>query len=108
MATSRAILSTLILECVELLQASVTKRARLDLQLAEQLPPVQGDPAQLRQIIVNLVINAGEALGDGGGTVTVRTSTLRAEASWLTDAQWCLRSGRAITCFSKCLTLAQE
>jgi PAS domain S-box-containing protein len=87
MATSRAILSTLILECVELLQASVTKRARLDLQLAEQLPPVQGDPAQLRQIIVNLVINAGEALGDGGGTVTVRTSTLRAEASWLTDAQ---------------------
>ena len=51
--------------CLELIQASVSKRARLELYLAEKLSAVQGDATQFRQVVMNLVINGGEALGDG-------------------------------------------
>jgi nitrogen-specific signal transduction histidine kinase len=39
-------------------------------------PPVQGDATQFRQVVMNLVINGGEALGDGPGTVTVKTGEM--------------------------------
>jgi CheY-like chemotaxis protein len=55
----------------------VSRRLGLDLRLAEWLPPVRGDPNQLRQVVMNLVINAAESMGDGDGTVTVATSVAR-------------------------------
>jgi len=51
-------------------------RARLDLNVAADLWPVEVDPGQLSQVIQNLVINVGEAMPDGG-TVTVRADNLR-------------------------------
>ncbi|MFP4500458.1 MAG: PAS domain S-box protein [Candidatus Hydrogenedentota bacterium] len=66
-------LSKLAREMGELLSASVAKNAELVFECAGDLPPIEGDDPQLHQVILNLVINASEAIGDKPGTVTVRT-----------------------------------
>jgi CheY-like chemotaxis protein len=47
---------------------------------------VEGDPTQLRQVVINLVTNASEALGERKGRVEVRTGRVRAEAADLADS----------------------
>jgi PAS domain S-box-containing protein len=54
-----------------LLEASITKRARLSFDVAEPLPAISADATQLRQIVLNLVTNASEALGDTDGSIDV-------------------------------------
>jgi len=56
-----------------LIRVSVPNKAVLDLELADALPAVLGDQAQLRHLLMNLVINAGEALREGEGTITIAT-----------------------------------
>lgn len=60
-------------------------KVRLGLKLPEDLPPIQGDPHQLRQIFTNLLTNAFEALG-GVGTVTLAASHLAADEEAAADA----------------------
>jgi PAS domain S-box-containing protein len=79
-------LSRLVHETLELLQASLAGKCRLVLQLSDDPPRVLGDATQLRQILVNLVTNAREALGDDGGDVRLRTGLCRPEAAALADA----------------------
>lgn len=64
-------LSQLIRETVQLIQTSVTKNARLNLHVPASLPPIDADATQLRQVVMNLVINAAESLGDRSGTIDV-------------------------------------
>jgi len=66
-------LSMAVHEVSRLLQARVSGHARLNFHLAENLPPVMIDTAPIRQVIMDLVTNASEALGDDGGEVMVRT-----------------------------------
>jgi PAS domain S-box-containing protein len=71
-------LNWLVLDLRPLLEAAAGPHADLVLELAPELPEVQGDPAQIQQMIMNLGTNAWEACGDGGrGTVTVRTGQAR-------------------------------
>ncbi len=67
-------LNVLITEMAPLLDVSHTKKVRLRLELEEGLPAVQGDAAQLRQVVLNLVTNASEAIGEAGGRVKLSTS----------------------------------
>jgi signal transduction histidine kinase/PAS domain-containing protein len=57
-----------------LIQVTVPKKARLVLDLADSLPPVLADAAQLRQLLMNLILNAAEALEDAAGTIALRTA----------------------------------
>jgi PAS domain S-box-containing protein len=66
-------LSQFTRDIVHLVRSSIPRTAELDLQLVEDVPLVEADIAQLQQLIMNLLINAGEAIGDVPGTVTVRT-----------------------------------
>ena len=54
-------------DMAQLLGASISKRHALILDLAAGLPAVEADPAQMRQIVMNLVINAAEAIGEREG-----------------------------------------
>jgi PAS domain S-box-containing protein len=57
----------------DLLRVSISKGAELECDFAKDLPPVDCDAAQLTQVILNLITNASEALGDAGGVIQVRT-----------------------------------
>jgi PAS domain S-box-containing protein len=76
--------SALVRDTVPLLRLSIAKTARLHYDLAHELPNVVADPTQIRQIVMNLVMNASEALGPKGGDVTVRTGLRHANASYFT------------------------
>jgi two-component system CheB/CheR fusion protein len=68
-------LGELIQEISTLVQMSVPKSVELKLDLAANLPVIAADPAQIQQVIMNLVINGGEAIGERiAGRVEVRTS----------------------------------
>ncbi len=73
--SERIDLGELVREISALVQTSIPKSVELKLDLAPDLPPLEGDPSQIQQVIMNLVINAGEAIGkDTPGKVRVRTS----------------------------------
>ncbi len=72
----RVDLSTLVRELGDLLASAGGRRARLVYELASDLPDALGDPAQLGQVAMNLITNAAEALGEAGGTISIRTGTL--------------------------------
>jgi CheY-like chemotaxis protein len=57
----------------QLLAASLAKKAELRFELTESLPSVEADPAQLRQIVMNFILNASDAIGEQPGVITVRT-----------------------------------
>ena len=67
-------LSELVREITSLLKTSVPRTVELALELEEDLPSMEGDAAQIQQLIMNLVINAAEAVEDGK-TETVRIIT---------------------------------
>ena len=71
--------SSLIAEMKDLLNAVVSKHATLKTELGAGLPAVPANPAQLRQLVMNLVTNASEAIGEQDGVITFRTA--RATAS---------------------------
>ena len=66
-------LTHLFREILQLLQVSISKKADLQYTLDEELPSIEADASQLRQVILNLVANASEALGKQEGVISVRT-----------------------------------
>lgn len=79
-------LSWAVQEMARLLEASISKKITVEYELAEDLPAVEADAAQLGQVIMNLAINASEAIGDQRGSVTLRTGTSELSAAQLADA----------------------
>ncbi|WP_239026937.1 PAS domain-containing sensor histidine kinase [Geomonas oryzisoli] len=79
-------LNGLLTEMAHLLEVSISKKCRLVLELTQELPPVQADSTQLRQIVMNLVINASEAIGDRGGTITIRSGLRHFNEQYLKGA----------------------
>lgn len=71
-------LNAVLHETANLLHVSISKKAALRFQLAASVPPVLADVTQIRQIIMNLVINASEAIGEQGGEIRVSTGVTRA------------------------------
>ena len=78
--------NTVIRDMQALLQITVPKNSRLELALAPALPPVLADEAQIRQLVMNLVINAAEALADESGIITIRTTSGRRTAQDLSQS----------------------
>jgi two-component system, cell cycle sensor histidine kinase and response regulator CckA len=76
-------LNVLIDEMVHLLRASISKKAALTLNLPEDLPLIRGDATQIRQIIMNLITNASESLGDGRGSISITTGALLCSEEYL-------------------------
>ena len=75
----RVNLSRVTEETVKLMRAMLSAKTTLRLDLDSALPDIEADPAQIRQIVMNLVTNAAEAIGDGPGTVRVSTAVLDAD-----------------------------
>jgi PAS domain S-box-containing protein len=69
-------------ELRELLHAAVPGQVDVRLDLGRGLPPVEGDVNQIRQVVMNLITNAAEAI-EGEGVVAVRTGLVDADAALL-------------------------
>jgi PAS domain S-box-containing protein len=66
-------LNTLIDETIDLVRTGFPKSVCVAPELQPDLKPIPADGGQIQQVIMNLLINAAEALGERGGTITVRT-----------------------------------
>jgi PAS domain S-box-containing protein len=66
-------LSDEVREMATLLRTAISKQATLVWELTPGLPAVTADPTQVRQVVMNLITNASDALGDAAGTITLRT-----------------------------------
>jgi PAS domain S-box-containing protein len=69
-------LSSEVREMATLLRTAISKQAVLAWELAPELPAVSADPTQIRQVVMNLITNASDALGEEGGTITLRTGVV--------------------------------
>jgi len=79
----RVNLSRLVQEMEHLLRVAVPVGVSIQQDLAEELPPVDGDPGQLRQVVMNLITNAGDAIGEQSGVVTVATGVQHVDRSYM-------------------------
>jgi PAS domain S-box-containing protein len=76
-------INEVIHEMEHMLQVSVSKKAIFRFMFTPSLPPVEGDIAQLRQVIMNLIINASEALDDANGLINIATGAQDCDAAYL-------------------------
>ncbi|MBU5614782.1 ATP-binding protein [Geomonas azotofigens] len=76
-------LNRLLQEMLHMLEVSISKKAQLSFELAESLPLVEADATQIRQVVMNLVINASEAIGDNNGTISVKTGSITCDRNYL-------------------------
>jgi two-component system cell cycle sensor histidine kinase/response regulator CckA len=81
----RTNLNQLVGEMSRLLQSSISKSVKLQLRFEDSLPEIECDRAQIQQIVMNLITNASEAIGDGEGVVTLRTDIVHGDAEYLAE-----------------------
>lgn len=79
-------LNELLQDLEPLLQSAVRQSASLRLDLSPEPALVRADPTQLRQVVMNLVLNAADAMEDGYGSIVVRTGSRHLTASELRRA----------------------
>ncbi len=79
-------LNALIEEMKPLLASMISKKALVRYRLGEDFPLLEGDPSQLRQVVMNLIINAAEALEEKEGLVRVKTGVTEISGDQLRKA----------------------
>jgi PAS domain S-box-containing protein len=80
-------LSATIQEIAQLIQASIPKSVQLRLDLRPTLASIEADRAQIQQLVMNLIINAAEAVGEENGTVQVTTGVQDVDESYIRTAR---------------------
>ena len=75
-------LSDVVRDIGDLVRPSISKKVALQFELEEDLPQIEADRGQVQQILMNLVINAAEAIGSHDGVVTVITGMRLVDASF--------------------------
>lgn len=79
-------MSEVVREMLHILKTCISKKAVLNLNLDNDAPPFEGDAAQIRQVVMNLVINASEAIGEQSGVITLSTGTIYCDAEYLRES----------------------
>jgi PAS domain S-box-containing protein len=79
----RVNLSELLQQTRRLLQPSIPSKVLLQYDLKAGLPEVEADAAQMQQVVMNLVLNAAEAIGDTMGSIRVRTGIQNVDRAYI-------------------------
>jgi two-component system cell cycle sensor histidine kinase/response regulator CckA len=88
-------LNALVLQNLTLLRASLSRNVSVQLELNREPSFVEADRAQIQQVIMNLLINASEAIGDRPGEVAIRTTIIeRSESRFSAQTQAVIPPGR--------------
>ncbi|MBF0501773.1 MAG: response regulator [Candidatus Riflebacteria bacterium] len=85
-------LHALIEGMADLLRSSISKKVILNLNLENDPPQIQADPSQIRQIVLNLIVNASDAIGDRSGEITVSTGITDCSEEYLRQTDLGLNS----------------
>ena len=82
-ATQMVRVNAVIEDIAGLLNISIGRNIMLKFNLAKDLPPLMADATQIRQVVMNLIINASEAIGEKEGAISLNTSLVHADKSYL-------------------------
>ncbi len=77
-------LNQVVSEMTHLLQVSISKRIALRFNLEPRLPALEADGAQIQQVVMNLVTNASDAIGEADGRIGIRTGFQRLDEADIT------------------------
>jgi PAS domain S-box-containing protein len=69
-------LNDIVKEMTHLLEVSISKKVVLEFNLSDNLPAVEVDVTQIRQVIMNLITNASEAIGERSGIISIKTGVM--------------------------------
>jgi len=78
-------LRILIEEMIHLLEVSIGKGTVIKYDFADQVPPIEADATQIRQIVMNLVVNAAEAIGRESGVISVHTGAMDCDGDYFRE-----------------------
>jgi two-component system cell cycle sensor histidine kinase/response regulator CckA len=76
-------LNRVLEEMLHMLEVSISKKITLRLNLTRPLLSIEADITQMHQVIMNLIINASEAIGNDGGVVTITSSCMDCNRDYL-------------------------
>lgn len=79
-------LSELVEEMAHILEVSISKKAILRFNFATTIPVIEADATQIRQIIMNLITNASDAIGDRSGVISIKTGQMNCDTAYLRDS----------------------
>jgi CheY-like chemotaxis protein len=83
----RVDVNELVRENARLFRAAIAKTVTLNLELAADLPGITADPSQVQQVVMNLITNAAEAIGNQPGVVKLSTSIRECAAEFLNQSR---------------------
>jgi two-component system, cell cycle sensor histidine kinase and response regulator CckA len=86
-AVERIHLGDLVKEMLHLLRTSISKKVVLTINVDPKLPAIEADPSQIRQVVMNLILNASEAIGDDSGTIVLSAGVTRCDRGALRTAE---------------------
>ena len=78
-------LSAMVEEMTHMLKVSISKKAILKYNFSKNLPAIEADATQVRQVIMNLITNASEAIGDRSGVISISTGAMEADRAYLQE-----------------------
>jgi len=76
-------LNELVIENSEILQSAATAAVEIFMNLAEELPAIVADEAQMQQLVMNLITNAAEAITEPKGFVKITTGVMECDQAFL-------------------------
>ncbi len=79
-------LNAMLREMRNVLHLSLNSKIVLEMSLAEKLPEVNADTAQMRQMLINLVVNASEAIGDRPGCIRIKTGQTEVDNTFQSES----------------------
>ncbi len=79
-------LTEIVEEMFHMLEVSISKKAVLKYNFAANIPAVRADATQIRQIILNLITNASEAIGDRSGVISINTGAMDCDRNYLSES----------------------
>ena len=78
-------LSEVVEEMAHILEVSVSKKAVLKYDFSNDIPAIEADATQVRQVVMNLITNASEAIGDKSGIISIRTGAMQVDRRYLRE-----------------------
>lgn len=76
-------LGEVVKEMANMLAMSISKKANIQFRFSPDLPRIEADASQIRQVVMNLIINASEAIGDNPGILSLATGAMECDRDYL-------------------------